>query len=243
MTNTGDAQPEPTDYAKLVGVWPILKPRPGVQVVHLVLVAISLSVLFTMGVYWLLHAPLGPVAQAPGDLVEVKVIELPSPVPQPNQTAHPAPPSAAVRDTAPTKIATRPTDQAVPLPIPDRQPTRLREVTVADLAPPPSATQFRADTSSTTSEFQHELLAHIEQYRQYPEAALPDHLHGVVQVVFAMDRTGAVLGAWVKTSSGSKVLDQEAIDTIRRAQPLPSIPQNLPDRLNIMLPVEFAAPN
>jgi protein TonB len=54
-----------------------------------------------------------------------------------------------------------------------------------------------------------------------------------------MSRDGTLLGVWVKTSSGQAMLDKEAIDTIRRAQPLPSIPPELPDRLNIHVQLVF----
>jgi protein TonB len=87
--------------------------------------------------------------------------------------------------------------------------------------------------------FEKQLFAHVERYRRYPEAAQRDGLHGVVQVMFAMSRGGRVVGVWLKTSSGYTALDQEAIDTVRRAEPLPPIPIELPDQLTILLPIEF----
>ncbi len=49
-------------------------------------------------------------------------------------------------------------------------------------------------------------------------------LHGAVETLFSMQRDGTLLDVWVKTSSGEVVLDKAAVDAIRRAQPLPSIP-------------------
>ena len=60
--------------------------------------------------------------------------------------------------------------------------------------------------------------------------------------VFSISRDGKVLGAWVKTSSGQAVLDRAAIETIRRAQPLPAIPPALPDPFKIELALGFDAP-
>jgi protein TonB len=54
-----------------------------------------------------------------------------------------------------------------------------------------------------------------------------------------MRRDGAVLDVRIKTSSGATILDEEAGATIRRAQPLPPIPPELPERLNIIVPVAF----
>ncbi len=91
------------------------------------------------------------------------------------------------------------------------------------------------------SDFERRLLAHIQQYRHYPDRAKPNELVGIVQVTFTMDRAGNVLAISVTGSSGSPVLDTEAVNTVLRAQPLPAIPSNLPDQLEVQLPVSFDA--
>jgi TonB family protein len=48
--------------------------------------------------------------------------------------------------------------------------------------------------------------------------------------MFAMARDGTVLGVWIKTRCGQSILDREAMDTIRRAEPPPPIPATLPPR-------------
>ena len=93
------------------------------------------------------------------------------------------------------------------------------------------------------SEFQRRLFARIETCRQYPATARRARLQGVVELIFAMDRNGIVLGVWIKQSSGYPVLDKEAIATVLRAQPLPAIPAELPDPLNITLPIAFGYPS
>lgn len=93
------------------------------------------------------------------------------------------------------------------------------------------------------SEFQRRLFEHIRRFQRYPDAARPERLAGVVQIVFTMDRQGRVRGVWVKTSSGSGLLDQEAVATIERAAPLPPIPPDLPDPLSPTLVLEFEIPD
>ncbi|MHC4043477.1 energy transducer TonB [Bradyrhizobium sp. 23AC] len=93
--------------------------------------------------------------------------------------------------------------------------------------------------SSAAIKFQQSLLRHVSRYQRYPNAARAMHLEGTVVTQFAMARDGTLLGVWVRTSSGQLLLDKEAIETIRRAQPLPPIPPELPDRLNIHLELEF----
>ncbi|HEY2010613.1 MAG TPA: TonB family protein [Rhizomicrobium sp.] len=95
-------------------------------------------------------------------------------------------------------------------------------------------------TLDIASQFQRELLSHIEPFLHYPEEARATRPEGVVVVMFAMARNGVVLGAWVKQSSGSSVLDQEALTAIAKAQPMPQIPAELPAPLNIELPVTFS---
>jgi protein TonB len=93
--------------------------------------------------------------------------------------------------------------------------------------------------SSAVVRFQQTLLRHVARYQRYPSAARSLHLEGRVDMQFAISRDGTLLGVWVKTSSGQGVLDKEAIETIRRSQPLPSIPSELPDRLNIHVQLAF----
>jgi protein TonB len=104
------------------------------------------------------------------------------------------------------------------------------------------APSIAVGSSGVASEFERQLLAHIEPYRHYPAGVGRDKPTGVVEIMFAMERDGTVTGVWIKQSSGYPVLDQEAAATVLRAQPLPHIPQDLPAPLNITLPVSFAPP-
>jgi protein TonB len=60
--------------------------------------------------------------------------------------------------------------------------------------------------------------------------------------MFAMRRDGTVKDIWIRNSSGHDLLDAAAIDTIRKAQPAPRIPSELPDQLNVLIPVAFDLP-
>lgn len=86
-------------------------------------------------------------------------------------------------------------------------------------------------------DYQRRLMAHIESFKRYPPGQ--PGAHGVVQLVFEIDRGGGVLGVWVVKSSGLGILDAAAVDTVRRAQPVPSIPQELPALLTVPLAVVF----
>ena len=121
-----------------------------------------------------------------------------------------------------------------PVPVP-----RARTFAPED-APPSNVMSATAavsgPASSAAAKFQQTLLRHISRFQRYPSAAGSARL---VDTQFAMARDGTLLGVWVRTSSGQMLLDKEAIETIRRAQPLPPIPPELPDRLNIQMQLEF----
>ena len=83
------------------------------------------------------------------------------------------------------------------------------------------------------------LETHLARYRVYPVSARQAGSQGVVTVHFVSDRTGKVVNAWIETSSGVSVIDDEALEEIARAQPLPPFPSGWPDKLDISLPLIF----
>jgi TonB family protein len=62
---------------------------------------------------------------------------------------------------------------------------------------------------------------------------------GVATIRFRLDRQGHVLSSSIARSSGSKILDAEALATLARAEPLPAIPADRPDQIELLVPVEF----
>ena len=84
-------------------------------------------------------------------------------------------------------------------------------------------------------------MAHLEKYRRYPAAARARGAQGVVKVTFRMNRAGRLLSSQIERSSGSSTLDRAAIDTLKRAQPLPPIPRNMADEIELTIDIEFFA--
>lgn len=85
------------------------------------------------------------------------------------------------------------------------------------------------------SDYRRRLLEHIAGYVR-PTPGTPN---GVVTVRFTIARGGEVLAASVVGSSGEAALDDEAVAAVWRAEPMPSIPPVLPERLIITLPLVF----
>jgi protein TonB len=161
--------------------------------------------------------------------------------PQPEPTSPPSTTAADMSAPASAKAPERQTPAERPMSSPATTPSRKpRSAAVA--VESPSAAASPGAASKAALNFQKILFEHIEHYRHYPEEARREGLQGVVQLLFAMRRDGTVLDVWVKASSGSAILDRAAIDTIRRAQPLPLIPSALSDRLDVVIPIAFSLP-
>jgi len=84
------------------------------------------------------------------------------------------------------------------------------------------------------------LLRHLERHKRYPADAQRRHHEGIVTVRFVMSRDGRVLTAQLERSSGVASLDQEGLDLLQRAQPLPALPKDQPgETLELVVPIQF----
>jgi TonB family protein len=80
----------------------------------------------------------------------------------------------------------------------------------------------------------------VSQFFYYPPAALAVHRTGLVMVHFLVRRNGQIDRLQVSKSSGDEELDKAAIDIMRKAQPLPPIPDRMhTDRVDGDLPINF----
>ncbi|WKA26132.1 TonB family protein [Bradyrhizobium roseum] len=208
------------------------------ELLRLFLAPILVTLFLVGGVYWIrLQLPTGSTGQQQNSVVQVRLLPRPDSVPTI---------AASVSESITQTVANRAdTSLNEPDPTPSDDPApvaRARTFTPAE-APPSSVLSSSSAVSDPASsaavKFQQALLRHVAQYQRYPNAARALHLEGRVDTQFAMSRDGKLLGVWVKTSSGQVMLDKEAIETIRRAQPLPPIPPELPDRLNIHVQLVF----
>ena len=97
-----------------------------------------------------------------------------------------------------------------------------------------------ASVSSTTASWEQSLVARLAKVQRYPAQARG--VQGVVSLAFTIDRQGKVMSSKIVKSSGSAVLDAEALDLIKRAAPLPPPPADVADsNLSFVVPIRFAA--
>jgi periplasmic protein TonB len=103
-------------------------------------------------------------------------------------------------------------------------------------APAPPAPQVSSNAPDT---WEGRVLARLQKFQRYPAAARNARQQGVAYLQFRVDREGHVLSSSLAKSSGVPALDQAALDTLRHADPLPRIPPDRPDEIELSVPVEF----
>jgi protein TonB len=222
-----DAHSDPADFS---GLWR-----------WLVGTVVLVPILLAAGVYWLHQQPSGPSARSGDATIHVELIQTPGPAAEFKQAStQTSSPIADFRTVPSIAEPSQPSyEQEAVIPVVPATPSRPAP---APQQKPANAGQAQPTPAGAAFRFQRLLLAHIERYQRYPKAARRDGLQGTVLVVFAMRRDGSVVQVGVKSSSGRPILDQEAMETIRRAQPLPPIPADMPEQLTVLLPVAFDAP-
>ncbi len=84
------------------------------------------------------------------------------------------------------------------------------------------------------------LQAWLEQHKEYPSSARRRRHEGTAVLNFTMSRNGEVIEARVLRGTGYASLDEEVMNMIRRASPLPPFPDDFDDaRLTLSVPVRF----
>ncbi len=84
------------------------------------------------------------------------------------------------------------------------------------------------------------LQAWLEKHKTYPARARLRRQEGIVHLSFTIDRQGQILAHAIERSSGYRLLDQEAVDMLTRAAPLPPMPYDMRQpQLALVVPVQF----
>ncbi|EMT5437825.1 energy transducer TonB [Stenotrophomonas maltophilia] len=133
-----------------------------------------------------------------------------------------------------------------PAPSPDTADANVAQTSAppqvaADAAARYTAPQTTAgERSRAEATWEGRLLGHLQKHRRYPRQAERLRQQGVVYVRFAVARDGAVSGLKLGRGSGFELLDQETLDTVQRASPVPAPPAEVAgDPVEVMVPVSF----
>lgn len=98
-----------------------------------------------------------------------------------------------------------------------------------------------APDPGAVSDYYRRVETHLARFHAYPAALASARPNGVVRVGVIVRRDGRVMDAWIETSSGVVPLDEAALQTLRRAEPLPVLPATLPGAIDLIVPLRYAA--
>jgi len=110
-------------------------------------------------------------------------------------------------------------------------------------SPPPEAAPAapaQPKLSPAMASWDKALVARVGRFQRYPAQA--HGAEGVVTLGFSIDRQGHVVSSRIVKSSGSAVLDADALTLIKRAAPLPAPPADIADvNLSFVVPIRYGA--
>jgi protein TonB len=169
----------------------------------------------------------------PEPRVEPPPVERVEPLPEPRTEVRPEPQSVPRVEPPPPPVAAAPVQPApvavpVPPPVPP-QPAALKKGPFVLNVEPRLLQMFGQSISKE-----------IKRYQKYPPLAQRRGWEGTAEVLLQIAADGKVSSITLGKSSGRSVLDDEALNMVRRASPLPQAPQNLRGReLTVTVPIVF----
>jgi protein TonB len=163
----------------------------------------------------------------------------------------PSPAEPEVALPKPTPVEEKPTEEVKEETSP--QVRVAQEATAASKAAAPLHTDAPLSTKSaapdagtaasaarTVVSWQNAVMLQINRQKRYPSAARTQEMQGVVEVRIVIDRGGQLMATEVGRSSGFALLDQEALEILKRASPLPPLPVAVQgETLHLTIPIRF----
>lgn len=157
---------------------------------------------------------------------------------RPNSTlaARPAPAvrtEAAPATPAAVSAVETPAEPAPHTPAPALAATRV------DAAPPPLAAEEAPDPAQL-ERYGRSLSSLLARQQNYPRIAALRGWEGEVQLRVTIARKGNIVATQIVRSSGFEVLDQNAVQLVSSAGPLPRPPEHLQNReIQVIVPVHY----
>jgi protein TonB len=138
----------------------------------------------------------------------------------------------------PPKLEETPTESQPPAPVTTAP--QLPDVQPGPVAAAPIQGKLNVTNSTAIPSWKRQVVGLIERNKRYPTAAQARHEQGTAQLAFSLDRQGRVTASRIIKSSGSTALDAEAMELVKRAQPFPPPPTDLPGaQVDLSVPIRF----
>ncbi len=176
----------------------------------------------------------------------VPAIEPPPPTaaPEPVPEATPAkePETTTAKEPEPPAKVETPATKSEPSPA-EETANSTEPSTNATNAAAPAATGSAAATASVSAgvtNYAAVLQAWLQDHMRYPRRAKLRNMQGTATLWLSIDAEGHVLDFRIKESSGHDILDSEVEDLVRRADPMPPVPEAMQaSSIEFVVPVQF----
>jgi len=140
----------------------------------------------------------------------------------------PPPPQAQAEVTLPQE-----TPKQIEEPKPQVQPP------APETRAPPKTEHIGQFSQASANAYNALVFGHMQRFKRYPPSARG--AAGTAVVRFELNRAGEVIDSKVTKSSGNALLDEAALDLLRRASPFPAFPAAKPgSRDSYIAPVDFS---
>lgn len=140
--------------------------------------------------------------------------------PAPNAPATPQRAASALAPNAPAQSASAPATPPVSAPrAPEAQGPPAQQ---NNIVPPTDA--------GALNEYRLALVGAAKRYKRYPAQAMEKGWQGRVEIRLVIGANGLIRNASVKISSGYQILDDQAMDMVKKGKPLAQIPAALRGR-------------
>ncbi len=177
----------------------------------------------------------------------MKAADAPAPVPEQQkaieETISPTPPQENPAVLAPSEKKMKPEPvRETPKPVAKQPPKKSSDKPAprtsaaprAERQSPAQEARSGASAAAALATYRQRLNAHLQRFKGGGASGA-----GSVMAMFTVSRGGGVSGVRIARSSGNPAVDNEALATIRRAQPLPPIPPEIPQSA-LTFPVPFS---
>ena len=168
-------------------------------------------------------SPPPPPQAKPQPVTPVPAQSKPSPVATKAEAAPLAPstPAAASAPSVPS-APTPPSAVAAAAPAAPAQ-----QASAAPVAPVAAERASDADEAGSRDQYRLALIGAAKRYKRYPAQAMQNGWTGRVEIRLVIGANGMIQSAAIKTSAGFSLLDDTALDMIKKAKPLTQIPPAL----------------
>lgn len=181
-----------------------------------------------------------PVKPPPTKTAPVKIQPVPPPVIQP-----PVQPVAKTEPPPPSPVAESPKVETAPAVIAvEQKPSEPAPPVVVPVATPTPRETDGDAIANARNNYRKLLSAEFARYKKYPQVAQMRGWQGTVLIQLQVDAEGHASNPVISQSSGKEMLDNQALESVKKALPLPLPPEILRGKpFPITVPIAFRLEN